>query len=93
MDDWSDAGFSDILGGLKYQYYPLAHWRLAVSGTLRFPTGRWDDPNNLVDAPTGFAAWGLGLQLHQDVVWPPSGRVPQRGVLTLGDLVVNTTVR
>jgi hypothetical protein len=93
VEDWSDAGFSDIIGGLKYQYYQSAHWRLAVSGTVRFPTGRWDDPNNLVDYPTGFEAWGLGLQMHQDVVWPLSGRVPQRGVPTLGDVVINTTVR
>ena len=68
VDDWSDAGFGDIIGGLKYQYYQSTHWRLAVSGTVRFPTGRWDDPNNLVDSPTGFEAWGLGLQAHQDFV-------------------------
>jgi hypothetical protein len=64
VDDWSDAGFSDSLGGLTYQYYQSAYWRLAVSSTLRFLTGRWEDPTHLVDSPTGFAAWGLGLQMH-----------------------------
>jgi hypothetical protein len=93
VDDWEDAGFSDIIGALKYQYLQTAHWRLAVSGTVRFPTGQWDDPNNLVDYPTGFAAWGLGLQAHQDFVWSRSGRELRRGMLTAGDLVFNTTFR
>ena len=93
VDDWSDAGFGDIIAGLKYQYYHAAHWRLAVSGTVRFPTGRWDDPNNLVDSPTGFDAWGLGIELHQDVVWYRSGHTPRRGVLAPGDVFLNTTLR
>ena len=69
VTDWSDASVSDLFGGLKYQYYQSAHWRLAVTGRVRFPTGRWDDPHNLVDYPTGYGAWGLGIQLHQDFVW------------------------
>jgi hypothetical protein len=48
VHDWSDASFGDSFGGLKYQYYQSAHWRLAATGRVRFPTGRWDDPNNLV---------------------------------------------
>jgi hypothetical protein len=66
VQDWSDASFGDSFAGLKYQYHRSEHWRLAATGRVRFPTGRWDDPNNLVDAPTGFAAWGLGLELHPD---------------------------
>jgi len=93
VDNWSDAGFGDIFGGLKYQYYHSTHWRLAVSGTVRFPTGYWDDPNNLVDSPTGFDAWGLGLELHQDFVWSRSGHASPRGVLAPGDVVLNTTLR
>jgi len=89
--DWSDAGFSDLFGGLKYQYAQSAHWRLAVTGRVRFPTGRWDDPNNLVDYPTGYGAWGLGIQVHQDVVWSTPGRAPQRGWLVRGDVVLHTT--
>jgi hypothetical protein len=91
VQDWSDASFSDIFGGLKYQYHQSEHWRLAVTGSVRFPTGRWDDPNNLVDYPTGFDAWGLGLQVHQDVVWQKPGRAKRLGVLTAGDFVLNTT--
>jgi hypothetical protein len=93
VQDWSDASFGDSFAGLKYQYYRSEHWRLAATGRVRFPTGRWDDPNNLVDAPTGFAAWGLGLEVHQDVVWQRPGRAPRLGVLTPGEFVLNTTFR
>jgi hypothetical protein len=91
VQNWSDASFSDSFGGLKYQYVRSEHWRLAATGSVRFPTGRWHDPNNLVDYPTGYAAWGLGLQVHQDVVWQQPGRAPRLGVLTTGDFVLNTT--
>jgi hypothetical protein len=93
LHDWSDASFSDMFGALKYQYSTSERWRLAVSGTVRVPTGRWDDPNNLVDSPTGFEAWGLGLQVHQDFVWHTSSRTPRGGGLTVGDVVLNTTFR
>jgi hypothetical protein len=91
VQNWSDASFGDSFAGLKYQYYRSEHWRLAATGGVRFPTGRWDDPNNLVDYPTGFAAWGLGLQVHQDFVWQKPGRAQRLGVLTPGDFVLNTT--
>ena len=91
VEDWSDASVSDSFGGLKYQYYRSDHWRLAVTGGVRFPTGRWDDPDNLVDYPTGYDAWGLGIQLHQDFVWHMPGRTPRHGVLSPGDFFLNTT--
>jgi hypothetical protein len=90
VDDWSDASFGDSFAGLKYQYYRSEHWRLAATGRVRFPTGRWDDPNNLADFPTGFDAWGLGLELHQDVVWQRPGLTRRLGVLTTGEVVLNT---
>src|SRR5712691_587659 len=92
VQSWSDASFSDSFGGLKYQYYRSEHWRLAATGSVRFPTGRWVDPNNLGGYPTGFAAWGLGLQVHQDVVWQHPGLAQRLGVLTTGDVVLNTTL-
>src|SRR5262249_21064945 len=91
MQDWADASFGDSFAGLKYQYDRSEHWRLAATGRVRFPTGRWDDPNNLVDSPTGYAAWGLGLELHQDVVWHHPGQL--LGVLTPGEFMFNTTFR
>jgi hypothetical protein len=90
VETWSDASFGDSFAGLKYQYYRSEHWRLAATGRVRFPTGRWDDPNNLVDFPTGFDAWGLALEVHQDVVWQRPGLARQLGVLTTGEFVLNT---
>jgi hypothetical protein len=90
VETWSDASFSDSFAGGKYQYFQSEHWRLAATGRVRFPTGRWDDPNNLVDFPTGFDAWEPGLELHQDVVWQRPGRTRRLGVLTTGELVLNT---
>ena len=61
---------------------------------MRFPTGRWDDANNLVDYPTGYGAWGLGLQLHQDVRWSLVPRTPEdHAVRGTGDVVLSTTLR
>src|SRR2546426_12714527 len=48
-------------------------------------------PITSVDYPTGFAAWGLGLQVHQDVVWQQPGLAQRLGVLTTGDVWLNTT--
>jgi hypothetical protein len=92
LQDWEGADFGDSFGGLKYQYYRSERWRLAVTGGVRLPTGRWDDPNDLADAPTGYAAWGLGLRLHQDLAWQRPGRAQRLGVLTAGDVVLHTTV-
>lgn len=93
VEDWSDKTFGDMFGGIKYQYYQSAHWRLAATGTVRFPTGKWDDPNNLVDNDTGFDAWGLGIQLHQDFVWQQAGLEKNAGLLTPGAFSINTTFR
>jgi hypothetical protein len=93
VQDWSDASFGDIFGGLKYQYYQSEHWRLAVTGNVRFPTGKSDDPNNLVDNGSGIAAWGLGFQLHQDFVWQPPGLARRLRVPTPGAFFLNSTFR
>jgi hypothetical protein len=93
VQDWSDASFGDIFGGLKYQDYQSEHWRLAATGTVRFPTGRADDPNNLVDNGSGIAAWGLGFQLHQDFVWQPPGPARRPGMPTPGAFFLNSTFR
>jgi hypothetical protein len=43
-----------------------------------------------VDFPTGFDAWGVGLELHQDVVWQRPGLAQRLGVLTAGEFVLTT---
>jgi hypothetical protein len=87
VKNWSDSSFGDVLAGARYQYYKSANWRLAFTGGVRFPTGKWDDPNNLVDNNTGYDAWGLRLQLHQDYVSQSKEGSP---VLLPGDFFINT---
>jgi hypothetical protein len=63
---WSDSSFEDIQAGLKYQYLKTAEWRLAFTAGVRFPTGKKDDPDNLVDFASGSGAWGLLFRSHND---------------------------
>jgi hypothetical protein len=91
VKDWSDDGFGDIHAGARYQYHQSEYWRLAVTGTVRFPTGEWDDPNNLVDNNTGYEAWGLGIKFHQDFVWQEPGPAKEIGLPTPGSFFINTT--
>ena len=68
IKSWSRSGISDIEAGLRYQYYKSNNWRLAVTGAMRFPTGREDDPDSLVDYPFGTGAWAALFRVHQDYV-------------------------
>ena len=66
FESWSDDGFGDIEVGMKYQYYKTDNWRLAFTGGVRLPTGKVDDPDNLVDLPFGTGAWALLFKFHND---------------------------
>ena len=68
IKSWSRRGISDMEGGVRYQYYKSDNWRLAVTGAMRFPTGREDDPDSLVDYPFGTGAWAALVRLHQDYI-------------------------
>lgn len=63
---WSDQGIGDIDLGLKYQYYKSENWRLAFTGGVRMPTGKVDDPDNLVDRAFGTGAWALLFHFNND---------------------------
>jgi hypothetical protein len=65
---WKHDGLSDIEFGGRYQYYKSDNWRLAFLGALRAPTGRNDDPDNLVDFPFGTGSWGTLLHLNNDFI-------------------------
>ncbi len=66
FQSWSDASFEDIEAGLKYQYFKSEKWRLAFTAGMRFPTGKKDDPDNLIDFASGTGAWGMIFRSHND---------------------------
>jgi hypothetical protein len=68
VENWDKQGFSDIEAFLRYQYYKSENWRLAATGGVRMPTGWTDDPDSLVDYPSGTGAWAGLLRLNQDYV-------------------------
>lgn len=71
IETWSDEGFSDIDVGAKYQYLNNNSWRLAMTGGVRLPTGKVDDPDNLVDRGFGNGAWALLFVSNNDYVGIP----------------------
>jgi hypothetical protein len=68
LETWSGDGVGDIDAALKYQYYKSTNWRLAFTGGLRLPTGKVDDPDNLVDYGFGKGAWGLLFFSNNDYI-------------------------
>lgn len=66
IDDWSGSGFADIEAGLRGQYHKTDDWRLALTGGVRFPTGKVDDPDILQDYPLGIGAYALFLYSNND---------------------------
>jgi hypothetical protein len=68
LENWSHNGLSDIEFGGRYQYFKSDNWRLAFLGALRAPTGRTDDPDNLVDFPFGLGSWAVLLHANNDFI-------------------------
>jgi hypothetical protein len=68
FESWQDSGLSDIEVGFRYQYYNDDRWRLAFTGGVRLPTGKTDDPDNLLDTEFGTGAMALLMRFHQDFV-------------------------
>jgi len=63
---WSDSGLSDIEAGGRYQYLKNDNWRLAFTGAVRFPTGKVDSPDNLVDLGFGPGVYAILFRLNND---------------------------
>jgi hypothetical protein len=68
FDTWSDSAFSDIEVGCRYQYFKTENWRLAFTGAVRLPTGKVDDPDNLVDTEFGEGVWAGLFQFQNDYI-------------------------
>jgi len=68
IKNWKHDGLSDIEFGGRYQYYKSDNWRLAFLGALRAPTGRTDDPDNLVDYSFGTGSWAALFHANNDFI-------------------------
>jgi len=68
IKSWKHDGLSDIEFGGRYQYYKSDNWRLAFLGALRAPTGRTDDPDNLVDYSFGTGSWAALFYANNDFI-------------------------
>ena len=66
VNSWSDSDIGDIELLAKYRFRDEAPFRLAVSGGLRLPTGREDDPDSLVDVAFGDGQTDVLLRFHAD---------------------------
>ncbi len=96
---FSAEGVGDITTVLKYQYFRNEDWRLAVTGGVRFPTGRQDDPDDLTDVAWSSGAYALLLRFHQDYVvsnvWKgrPAAGSGSSDLPQPGDLILDFTFR
>lgn len=66
FETWSGNDIGDIEVGFKYQYHKAESWRCAFTGGVRLPTGKVDDPDNLVDSEFGRGASALLFQAQND---------------------------
>jgi len=66
VETWSDNDIGDLEVGFRYQYLKTANWRLAFAGGVRFPTGKVDDPDSLVDRRFGDGPYAFLFRLNND---------------------------
>lgn len=66
LESWSGSGLGDLELGIKYRALAVGPYATSVQGGFRLPTGRIDDPDNLLDIPFGDGQTDLGLQWQND---------------------------
>jgi len=66
IQTWEENGFGDIQLGGRYQYFSTEVWQLAFTGGIQLPTGKTDDPNNLIDLGFGTGCYALLFRLNND---------------------------
>ena len=93
VENWSHDGIGDLEIGARYQYYKSEVLRAAFTGGVRFPTGEWDDPDNLVDNAPGGGAYALLFRFQQDWLHQQAGLMKLLGAPDLGEFLINTTFR
>lgn len=66
VETWSGSDIGDVELIAKVGLSDGDLWRTAFTGGLRLPTGVVDDPDNLVDVPTGDGQMDVILRFHAD---------------------------
>ncbi len=66
LTSWNSTGIGDIEVGGKYNYFKDTEILATVKTGLRLPTGRTDDPDNLVDVGFGDGQFDLGVYNYVD---------------------------
>lgn len=90
----SRSGFGDTELGGRYQYYRGDNFRAAFTGGVRFPTGKKDDPDNLIDQALGNDVYALLFQLQQDwLLQGQAGLGARLGFPEPGSFYLNTTFK
>jgi hypothetical protein len=93
VQTWEESGIGDIEVGGRYQYYRGEDFRAAFTGGVRFPTGKVDDPDNLVDSAFGRGAYALLFQFQQDWMHQKDGLAKRLGFPDPAEWFINTTFR
>lgn len=68
LGDWSGTGVGDIEVGFKARLFKWRLWTTAVQAGVRLPTGRVDDPDNLLDLGFGDGQTDVGIYWQNDLV-------------------------
>ncbi len=66
ISEWSATGIGDLNLVAKYRVLSTPNIASAVTGTVVAPTGRRDDPNNLLDKNFGDGQWDLAAAIAFD---------------------------
>lgn len=97
IESWSGQGIGDIELGGKYRFFLEESSAFAMTGGLRIPTGRADDPDDLTDVAWSYGNYALLLRLHYDYkisnLWSKRPTQLHQIVPAPGDVILNTTFR
>ena len=97
IETWTGEGIGDIELGAKYRLFLEQNSAFAITGGLRVPTGRADDPDDLTDVAWSYGNYALLLRLHYDYkvsnLWTRQRTQLHQLVPVPGDVIFNTTFR
>ena len=97
IETWTGEGIGDIELGAKYRFFLQESSAFAMTGGLRIPTGRADDPDDLTDVAWSYGNYALLLRLHYDYkvsnLWSKKPTQLHQIVPAPGDVIFNTTFR